>query len=187
MPEVVLKDQLSFGLAFNSIGYSQNPSAFDDDATIYSGSAAVINLGAVYEHFTTRRISYFATGSVSGLIASTAKYFSFGGGMRFYFRDDGTLSSYEEESKKIKVRLAPKLRYFAGFNLHYSSMVYETPEEIRADAPFEIGGHGGAYMPITRSLNGFGQLTVLRGVGVETTSFNVQLLFGVSFYINSLL
>jgi len=181
---VTYKDQLGISLGMINAGFSQNSGAFDETKGVSSGSVAVISLDFNYEFFTSRRTSYSFRATGSGIAGEVSKYYAVSGGRKYYFGADGVSAVFVDQN--IKVITNPVFRYYAGWSLGFFSMVYEPKKEVRSDLGIEIGGNGGILYMANNSTSYKGELSVLRGVGVETTSFIIQIFAGATFYINSL-
>ena len=181
---VTYKDQLGISLGMVNAGFTQNSGAFDETKGVSSGSVAVISLDFNYEFFTTRRSSYSFRATGSGIAGEVSKYYSVSAGRKYYFGADGASAIFVDQN--VKVITNPVFRYYAGWGLGFFSMVYEPKKEVRSDLGIEIGGNGGILYMANNSTSYKGEVSVLRGVGVETTSFIIQIFVGATFYINNL-
>jgi hypothetical protein len=184
LAKVTHMQQISFGMGMVSSGFSQNEATLDDNESASSGSVSVISFDFAHEFFQERKESYFYRLTASGLAGEVSKYYGASGGKRYYFGADGTYSVFENESLKIKV--TPNFRYYVGWSLGVFSMVYETDVEVRSDVGAEYGGVAGILYSRDAETSYKAEITALQGTGVETSSMNIQIFFGFSYYISSL-
>lgn len=177
-------DQMSVALGMVSAGFAQNASAFDEGVTLQNGSVTVISMDFNYEFFSNRRSSHVVKLTGSGLAGEVGKYYAFGYAKRYYFGSEGTRVTLNDD--RLTVKMVPKLRYYAGFNGGLFYMVYKTEKEVRSDIGVEVGGHGGILYSAGVKRSYKAELNVLRGTGVETSSMNIGIFFGASFYMEPL-
>jgi hypothetical protein len=182
--KVDYKNQLGLSMGMLSNSFAQQASAFDSNKAIESGSGSVIAFDISYEMFTLRRRSYYFRFTGSGIAGEVSKYYSLSGGQRFYFGADGTSAVFDDAA--VKITTHPVLRYYAGWNAGVFSIVYEPGDEVRGDVGVEFGGHGGLLFAIDKKTSYKVEMSALKGTGVETTSFNIQILFGTSYFVHSL-
>jgi len=182
--KVVFKDQLSFSMGMVNNGFSQSEDALDENKSPNSGSVSVISLDLSYEFFSERKKSWYMRFTGSGMAGEISKYYAVSGGKRYYFGADGASATFEDTN--IRISTHPVFRYYAGWSVGAFSMIYEPGKEVRSDLGVEFGGMGGIlYSANKKSAYKF-ELTALKGTGVETTSMNIQIFFGVSYFMNSL-
>lgn len=181
--DVKYKDQVSVSMGMVNSSFSQQEGAISDSKTASSGSVSVIALDLSYEFFFNRRFSFFLRGTGSGLAGEISKYFSFSGGQRFYFGADGTSAKFKDNDFEIST--VPVFRYYAGWTAGTFYMIYEPKKEVRSDIGVEFGGLGGILFSADPKSSYKCELTVLKGSGTETTSMDIQVFFGASYFVNS--
>jgi hypothetical protein len=175
------KDQLGVALGMVNSSFSQQEDVFSKSATTFSGSVAVISLDLCYEIFTSRKRSYFFRGTASGIAGEVSKYYAISSGQRFYFGADGVSGIYIDPS--IKITINPVFRYYAGWAVGIFSTIYEPGEGVRSDIGIEIGGFGGILYSKSKTVSYKAELTILKGTGIETTTMDMQVFFGATFFI----
>ena len=182
--KVSYRDQLSFGIGMVNSSFTQSQAILDEGDQASSGSVSVLSLDLSYDIFSTRKKSIYFRVTGSGMIGEVSKYYTLSGGNRFYFGADGSRGSFEEES--IKIITIPIFRYYAGWGVGVFSMIYEPGTEIRSDLGVEFGVHGGALYSFGPNSSYKFELSVLKGTGIETSSIDVQIFFGVGYFMKPL-
>lgn len=178
--KVEYKNQLGISLGFVTQSYSQQAAAFDSDRELSSGSSSVVSGDLTYEFFGERQKSFFLRFTGSGIAGEVSKYYFLGVGQRYYFGADGTSANFKD--KKVRIETNPLFRYYYGWDLGITSFIYETETDVRTDLGVEFGGHLGALYAADKTTSYKAELALKRGTGVETSSLNVAILFGVSYF-----
>ena len=177
-------DQVSVSFGMVNSSYSQNESSFNEGATLANGAVSVISINLNYELFKARQNSHLFKISLSGIAGEVSKYYNLGYARRYYFGSVGTRIIQSDNA--VKVKMVPKSRYYLGYDIGTYYMVYETKTEVRSDIGLEAGGHAGFLWSVDSLKSYKAQISIVKGTGVETTSINTQLFFGMSFFIDSL-
>ncbi len=177
-----LDSKVSLKLGMSSHSFTQLESAFPDQAT-QSGSSSVIVMNAEYENFMEIDKSFFVSGQFSGLGGEVEKNYSIIAGMKYYFSKYGTKARLSDEN--LDLDILPSTTYYAGWAVGGTNNVYQVEEAVRSDIGVLYGGVAGASMKFDKKTNYTAELQILKGTGIETDFLDTQILFGVTYFVES--
>jgi hypothetical protein len=177
-------NKVSLRLGMVSHTFSQLESAFPGKE-VQSGSASILVIQGEYEKFTDINKSFFGGIVFSGIGGEVEKNYSVTGGMKYYFSRFGTKSKMIDEN--LEINISPTLLYYAGWELGASNVIYQTDSaEVRSDLGVVFGGLGGVGYTVNDKTSYTAEFHFLKGAGVETDFLDVQILFGVTYFIEPL-
>lgn len=180
-------DEISFNMGMINTSFTENPSSVDSSSDINesreaaSGSVSQIALDATYSFKNESARSYYARAVVPLLPSGGGGNFFGAVGANFYL---GSVSSkYSFKVGNIEMVSVPKLRYYWGTQLGLGYLIYTTETAEKSDVYFEIDLHAGMKYAVMKKYHlnleaGFG-----RGTGVATTSMNMKVLVGLSYFL----
>ncbi len=181
------EDELTFHIGMISSSFSENPSAVESDSDINeseaaaSGSVSQIALDATYSFKNYQTRSYYARAVVPLLPSGGGGNFFGAVGANFFL--SSVSSKYSYKIGNIDMVSVPKIRYYWGTQLGVGYLIYTTETAEKSDVFFELDLHAGLKYAVLKKYNlsveaGFG-----RGTGVATTTMNMKILFGLSYFL----
>jgi len=178
---------LSGRMGVSMVSFAQVASSSEGTATESvaaapeSGSISTTIASIQYEIFQNNTRSFFFNGVGSISTTSLDKYYAIGLGMNWYLNGAAALATFLDSGMKIQI--VPKIRYYAGIDVLGRYLAYTTSTETRGDVGFEIGGHLGAIYGIDDIRGIKAEAGVFQGVGIETSSTNIQIMLGGTYFL----
>jgi hypothetical protein len=177
-------NKVSLRLGMVSHTFSQLESAFPGK-DIESGSASILVIQGEYEKFTDINKSFFGGIVFSGIGGEVEKNYSVTGGMKYYFSRFGTKSKMVDDN--LEIDMSPTFSYYAGWEVGASNVIYQTASaEVRGDLGVIFGGLGGVGYTVNDKSSYSAEFHFLKGAGVETDFLDVQVVFGITYFIEPL-
>ena len=179
--------QFSFSIGSISANYAESAtqssttgtSSTATTTTPFSGTASSMPFAIGYEYFPNLQRAYFAR--VSGpLLGSTPdRYYSGTGGINFYFGKVASLAVVSDTTFEMKI--IPKIRYYAGPSAGIGYIVYHTPDAIKNDLMFELGGQAGMLYTLNQKWSLRAEAGGARGIGALVSATIIKILIGASY------
>jgi hypothetical protein len=180
----------SYSVGMVNIGVTENESSLestDEDVASEeqkkSSAKAVsaISFNLNYEFSFKQKRSYFVKATVPMMTADGAGLFLGGVGFNWYLNDLGSI--YKSNIAGSEIVMVPKFRYWWGANAGVGYLVYNTESAKKSDVIFDLGIHGGAGYNFGEKWGMKGEAVVGRGTGVATTTMNIRIFFGLTYFI----
>jgi hypothetical protein len=179
---------LYFSTGLINTSYAERESALKSDSEDEestkpaSGSTSTIVIDAQYDFYTDNSKTFYGHVAAPLLGSAGSSIFLGGGGVNFYF---GSLSSKAEfKDKDIILKVMPLLRYYWGIDANIGYLVYTTETAKKADIMLDLGAHGGGIYTVSDKLGVKAELGISRGTGVATSSMNMKILIGASYFFD---
>ena len=180
-------DELTFNMGMLSTSFTENPSAIEADSDINdaeeaaSGSVSQIALDATYSFKNYKTRSYYARAVVPLLPSGGGGNFFGAVGVNFFL--SSVSSKYSFKMGNTEMVSTPKLRYYWGTQLGVGYLIYTTETAEKSDVYFELDLHAGLKYAILKKYNLSLEAGIGRATGVATTSMNMKILVGMSYFL----
>ena len=178
-----LSSKVSLFLGSSSHSFTQIESAFPDD-DVASGSSSILLMLLGYERFYQSNRSIFLNFSFSGVGGEVEKHYMGSAGVKYYFSEVGTKLVLKDNN--FSINTAPKLAYYAGWEVGGMNAVYQANESVRSDLAIAYGGVAGLSYASNDQMMYTGEIHILKGNGVETEFLDFQVFFGLTYMIDPL-
>ncbi|PIK14828.1 hypothetical protein [Halobacteriovorax sp. JY17] len=180
----------SYSIGMVNIGVTENESSLEStDENVTPGeekkssakAVSAISFNLNYEFSFKQKRSYFVKATVPMMTADGAGLFLGGVGFNWYLNDLGSI--YRANIGGSEIVMVPKFRYWWGANAGVGYLLYNTESAKKSDIIFDLGIHGGAGYNFGEKWGMKGEAIVGRGTGVASTTMNIRMFFGVTYFI----
>jgi hypothetical protein len=179
--------QVNFGIGMINSSFTENPSGLKPSAgtkpeVVASGAVSTISGFIDYEKFLNSKISIVGKTTFPLIPASTGSYMHVGGAMNYYFSPIASSATFS--SKDLKISFNPSWRYYAGGGLGGAYLIYNTLSAQKTDTQIELFGQAGAIYNQSERWGYRAEFIMARGVGFNTSSMTMKILFGLCYLLN---
>lgn len=180
----------SYSIGMVNISVTENESSLestdtsvttDDSSTSTAKSVSAISFNMNYEFSFEQKRSYFVKATVPMMTSDGAGLFLGGVGFNMYLNDLGSI--FKTNIGGSEIVMVPKLRYWWGANTGIGYLVYNTESAKKSDVIFDLSVHGGAAYSFGEKWGMKGEAVIGRGTGVATTTMNIRIFFGLTYFI----
>lgn len=179
--------QINFGMGMINTSFTESPSGLPPKPgakpeVVGSGAVSTISGFFEYEKFISPKLSILAKSAFPLLPAATGSYMYVGGAMNYYFTPIGTPATFS--SKEARITFSPSWRYYAGGGVGGAYLIYNTLTAKKTDTQIELFGQAGAIYNQSKDWGYRAEFSMARGVGFNTSSMGMKILFGLSYSVN---
>lgn len=178
----------SYSIGMVNVNVTENESSLvstDDSETeeIEETPSAVsaISFNFNYEFIFEQQRSFFVKATVPMMTTEGAGAYVGGLGFNWYLNDLGTKYSINIGGSEIV--MVPKFRYWWGASGSIGYLVYNTESAKKSDVFFDIGIHAGVGYNLGEKWGLRSEATIGKGTGVNTSTMNMSLLVGLTYFI----
>jgi hypothetical protein len=177
-------EEVTYSLGMSNVSFSETDSGLKGENVEkpYSGSVSSINGQLLWKFKPGLEKSYFLSAQVPLLSTITGAYFNAGGGAEFYFGESGG-AKMSLSNSGTTIKMNPQRRLFWGLTGDVGYLSYVTKTAKKTDILVEVGALLGISYQLNEKWNIRSTLGAARGIGVVTTSMNVNAFFGATMFI----
>lgn len=182
-------DYVSFSLGMVNVSFTETESMLksdDDDEPAEgantgpgAGAASVMSLEMGYHRPWSEKKEIFGKFILPFQSAAGNALVYGGGGMNYFFSGQGAY--LKGDFSEASVRIAPKLRYYAGGQLGLGYLIYTTQTAKKTDILFDLGAHGGMLYHWKDRWSWRAEVGMGRGVGTNVSASMMRMFFGTAF------
>lgn len=154
------------------------------DEEIFTGlDVSAISLEVSYESFLSSRNSLLVSGGIPFSSEDGVGKYYLSVGTNYYINPVGSVLSFSDLRSQIVT--IPTFKYYIGANLSVGYLIYNTVSAKKSDVVLDVGFSAGAVYNISKDWGIGGEVKILRGIGVATSSTTFSGMVGVTYNFNS--
>ncbi len=185
-----MRQEVAVTMGMVNVGFAETESVIeaddsmttiDEEVTAQSGTVSVLTLDLSYVFLSYPTKSFYGKVAVPLISSGGTGYFVAGIGMNFFISSLSSKMSTRDKSTTFEI--IPKFRYYWGPEIGAGYLIYATDTAEKSDLLFELGVHGGVIYNFRKTWGMKAEFTIARGTGVATTTMNMKIMFGITYFL----
>ncbi len=144
-----------------------------------SGTSSVLSMELSYHVPISAKMDYFGKLVLPIQLSSGDSYVYGGGGMNYFF--GGLSSELSAENQTVRIRMTPRLRYYAGGQVGLGYLVYLTETAKKTDMVLDVSAHGGGIYSFRGRWGIKGEVGYGMGFGTNISTTGLRIFVGSTY------